>query len=152
MVSQEKELLWRLLEEEGLLTKPVFKQFAAKMHTSVLYGLFTAVSSCFSERGKGVWLRSRKISKGFKNEPAVQQCSADSEMQSSELQSKFTLVISLSATFDYKLHQFSPPESHLTQGEKHWWRRFVIFCFEYSYANPFWEGGRTMKEMACQDA
>lgn len=32
-------------------------------------------------------------------------------MQSSELQSKFTLVISLSATFDYKLHQFSP-QSH----------------------------------------
>ena len=25
------------------------------------------------------------------------------------------------------------------------------FGFNYSYANPFWEGGKTMKEMACQD-
>lgn len=45
--------------------------------------------------------------------------SRDDEMERGELQGKSTLVTSLSAVFDYRLHQFSsPPESHLTQRER----------------------------------
>lgn len=44
--------------------------------------------------------------------------SRDDEMERSELQGKSTLVTSLSAVFDYRLHQFSPPESHLAQRER----------------------------------
>lgn len=44
------------------------------------------------------------------------------------------------------------PQSHVLPNVKDicdgGWSPFV---FNYSYANPFWEGGKTTKEMTCQD-
>lgn len=77
MVKQEQELLWRPLEEEGLLTKSLSSDSLLQRRILLFCMVYSVWFPSASLKGeKGVWHCSFVESKGFKSEPAVWQRSA----------------------------------------------------------------------------